>query len=185
LKICYTSWWKLIFVTESMNSSLLFSSFGSPLLMVNLEAELGVKPYPKPSCCRSVIANTDFTNTDYFVGILSLSKKYTRLVRGQRGTIMPNGDKTFLFVLYICSAEGALSYKKSLFYKSRKSIKYIILHIFLVAALWKAFFFDKSTASVFPGQTMLRFLWPTLVLAQHNVLVYPLLRRHSLLSLPM
>jgi hypothetical protein len=24
---------------------------------------------------------------------------------------MPNGDKTFLFVLYICSAEGALSYK--------------------------------------------------------------------------
>jgi hypothetical protein len=42
------------------------------------------------------------------VGILSLSKKYTRLVRGQRGTIMPNGDKTFLFVLYICSAEGAI-----------------------------------------------------------------------------
>jgi hypothetical protein len=30
---------------------------------------------------------------------------------------MPNGDKTFLFVLYICSAEGALSYKKSLFYQ--------------------------------------------------------------------
>jgi hypothetical protein len=25
---------------------------------------------------------------------------------------MPNGDKTVLFVLYICSTEGALSYKK-------------------------------------------------------------------------
>jgi hypothetical protein len=23
-------------------------------------------------------------------------------MRGQRGTIMPNGDETFLFVLYIC-----------------------------------------------------------------------------------
>jgi hypothetical protein len=43
-------------------------------------------------------------------------KKYTRLGLDARikGTIMPNGDKTYLFVLYICSAEGAISYKKPL-----------------------------------------------------------------------
>jgi hypothetical protein len=46
-------------------------------------------------------------------------------MRGQIGTIMPNGDKTFLFVLYICSAEGALSYKNPPLNR-RKSIKYII-----------------------------------------------------------
>jgi hypothetical protein len=44
---------------------------------------------------------------------------------------MPNGDKTFLFVLYICSAEGALSFKKTPLKVEnlwdRKSIKYIIL----------------------------------------------------------
>jgi hypothetical protein len=33
-------------------------------------------------------------------------------MRGQRGIIMTNGDKPFLFVLKICNAEGALSYKK-------------------------------------------------------------------------
>jgi hypothetical protein len=40
-------------------------------------------------------------------------KKYTRLGldAGQRGIIMLSGDKPFLFVLYICSAEGTLSYK--------------------------------------------------------------------------
>jgi uncharacterized membrane protein SirB2 len=41
---------------------------------------------------------------------------------------MPNGDKTFLFVLYICSAKGALGYKKTP-PNSRKSIKYIVLQV--------------------------------------------------------
>jgi hypothetical protein len=45
---------------------------------------------------------------------------------------MPNEDKTFLFVLYVCSAEGALGYKKNPLLivekpSDRKAIKYIIL----------------------------------------------------------
>jgi hypothetical protein len=70
------------------------------------------------------------------VGILSLPRNTLGWdsMRGQRGTIMPNRDKPFLFVLYIYSAEGALSYKKKnppncRKPNSRKSIKYIILHI--------------------------------------------------------
>jgi hypothetical protein len=50
----------------------------------------------------------------YIVGILSLSKKYTRLgldARTKRNNNAEWGQN--LFVLYICSAEGALSYKKS------------------------------------------------------------------------
>jgi uncharacterized membrane protein SirB2 len=56
------------------------------------------------------------------VGILSLSKKYTRLGLDARTKRNNNAewDKTFLFVLYICSAESALSYKKSPFQKDRK-----------------------------------------------------------------
>jgi hypothetical protein len=42
-------------------------------------------------------------------------RKHTRSgLDGQRGTIMPNRDKTFLFVLYICSTESALSYNPPL-----------------------------------------------------------------------
>jgi hypothetical protein len=119
LKICYyTSWWNAIFVTKSMNSSLLFSSFRSPLLMVNLEAKLGVKPYSKPSCCTLVIADTGFTNMDYFSNACRVN-----------------------------------------------SLRKVLPQFFL-------------------AQTVLRFYLPSLVLALHNALVYPSLRQHSLLLVP-